>query len=264
MLLKLIEKLVDGFFAAIPRAKPQPENIINALVIAHRGAHNNTRGIIENTADAFRIAREAGCWGIELDVHPTQDKVLVVNHDPTLKRLWHKDILIAHLTFKELRALEPRIPSLEEVVREYGSHMHLFIELKTSIEDEEILLQPLSNLIPCEDYHLLSLHETYFKKLSCFPKQSLLLVAGPNNVRMFCELSLKENYGGVLGNYLLFNDKVIKRLQAANQHYGVGFVDSKNSLYRELNRGIQWIFTNEAVRINQHLCYLKKCLNHKS
>ncbi|HAT9008000.1 TPA: glycerophosphodiester phosphodiesterase, partial [Legionella pneumophila subsp. pneumophila] len=41
------------------------------------------------------------------------------------------------------------------------------------------------------------------------------------------------------------------------QHFGVGFVDSKNSLYRELNRGVKWLFTNEAININQYLNDLK-------
>lgn len=257
MLLKLIEKLIDGYFAVIPRFKPESENINSALVIAHRGAHNNARGIIENTLDAFQIAKETGCWGIELDVHLTKDKVLVVNHDPTLNRLWNKDIAIGELTFSELRTLELRIPTLYEVVSQYGNSMHLFIELKTAVEDEKILVQALQNLTPCKDYHLLTLQESTFKALSCFPKQSLLLVAVHNNVKKFCELSVREGYGGVLGNYLLLTNKVLKFLQDANQHFGVGFVDSKNSLYRELNRGIKWLFTNQAMKINQYLHDLK-------
>ncbi|HAT8592373.1 TPA: glycerophosphodiester phosphodiesterase [Legionella pneumophila] len=257
LLLKWIEKLIDGYFAVIPRQTPESENINSALVIAHRGAHNNARGIIENTLEAFQIAKEAGCWGIELDVHLTKDKVLVVNHDPTLNRLWNKDIAISDLSFSELRTLEFRIPSLSEVVQEYGNSMHLFIELKTALEEEEILVQTLQHLTPCKDFHLLTLQESTFKKLCCFPKQSLLLVAVHNNVKKFCELSIKEGYGGVLGNYLLLTNRVLKYLQDANQHFGVGFVDSKNSLYRELNRGVKWLFTNEAININQYLNDLK-------
>lgn len=257
MLLKCIEKIIDGYFAVIPRQTPESENINSALVIAHRGAHNNTRGIIENTLEAFQIAKEAGCWGIELDVHLTKDKVFVVNHDPTLNRLWNKDIAIADLNFSELRALECRIPSLSEVVSQYGNSMRLFIELKTAIEEEEILVQTLQHLTPCKDFHLLTLQETTFKKLCSFPRQSLLLVAVHNNVKKFCELSIKEGYGGVLGNYLLLTNRALKYLQDANQHFGVGFVDSKNSLYRELNRGVKWLFTNEAININQYLNDLK-------
>src|SRR5690606_21631589 len=103
------EKIVDGYFALIPRCKPVTQVVHDALLIAHRGAHNNDYGIFENTNEAFRLAREAGCWGIELDVHATADGVFVVNHDPTLKRLWNHNVAIADLSFNELRSLVPNV-----------------------------------------------------------------------------------------------------------------------------------------------------------
>lgn len=245
MLLTLIEKIVDAYFAVIPRRKPYQENINNARLIAHRGAHDNER-IFENTQEAFRLAEKAGCWGIELDVHSTADKILVVNHDPTLTRLWGQDAAIAHLTFNALRSLVPEIPSLAEVIAEFGGRVHLFIELKTHFQDEDVLVQNLQNLKPCKDYHLLSLDPAIFSSLSQFPKKSLLLVAVHNNVKEFCDLSIIRNYGGVMGNYLLLTTKRLHQLSDGHQAAGVGFVNSKNSLYRELNRGVKWIFTNQA------------------
>lgn len=257
MLLELAEKMVDGYFASIPRRKPLIDDIDKAQLIAHRGAFNNSQGIFENTHEAFRLANKAGCWGIELDVHATADGVLVVNHDATLNRLWGQKAAISDLTFSELRVLVPGVPSLEEVVTEYGSQMHLFIELKSPFQDEEALVQALHNLIPCANYHLLSLEPLIFKSLSQFPKQALLLVAVHNNVKAFCDLSIKENYGGVMGNYLLLTDKRIQQLKEAHQSTGVGFVDSKNSLFRELNRGNHWIFTNQAVAVSNYLQQLR-------
>jgi glycerophosphoryl diester phosphodiesterase len=253
VLLILAEKIVNGFFAAIPRRKPNANHANQVQLIAHRGAHNNNQGIFENTHDAFRLAKKSGCWGIELDVHATADNILVVNHDPTLKRLWGKDVAISDITFSALRALAPGVPSLEEVVADYASQLHLFIELKSPFHAEEALVKVLQHISPCKDYHLLSLDPHIFNALSQFPKNSMLLVAAHNNVKEFCELSIKENYGGVLANYLLLGSKRIKQLKEANQLSGVGFVNSKNCLYRELNRGIKWIFTNQAVALNPYL-----------
>lgn len=253
VLLNLAEKIVDMLFANIPRRNPSAEHIKKARLIAHRGAHYNNMGIFENTHEAFRLAKECGCWGVELDVHTTADKVLVVNHDPNLHRLWGRNVEIAQLTFSALRTLVPEIPSLAEVVAEYGTHMHLFIELKSPFQNEEALVQTLEGLSPCQDYHLLSLDPFIFNTFSQFPKQSLLLVAVHNNAKEFCDLSIKENYGGVLGNYLLLSNKRIQELEAAHQQLGVGFVNSKNSLYRELTRGINWIFTNEVVDMSRFL-----------
>lgn len=253
MSLILLEKMLDAYFALLPRETPKPEQLSAARLIAHRGAHDNAHGVMENTLTAFRLAANAGGWGIELDVHTTADQVLMVNHDPTLKRLWGRELTIAKISFAELRAQVPQIPTLAEVVTEFGGRLHLFIELKTPLHNEEALVAILHDLTPVKDYHLLSLKDECFQCLSQVPKQALLLVAVHNNVEAFCDLSLSQHYGGVLGHYVLITNKFVQRLLAAKQEVGVGFVDSKNSLYRELNRGISWIFTNNIKRISPFL-----------
>ena len=92
-----------------------------------------------------------------------------------------------------------------------------------------------------------------FHSLSLFPKHALLLVAVHNNVTKFCTLSVQEHYGGILGHYLLITNKSLNKLKAAKQLVGVGFVNSKYSLYRELNRKISYIFTNQAVKVSVYL-----------
>ncbi|WP_133136346.1 glycerophosphodiester phosphodiesterase [Legionella rowbothamii] len=250
MSLILLEKILDSYFALLPRKTPKPEQISAARLIAHRGAHDHAHGVMENTLTAFRLAAKAGCWGIELDVHATADQVLVVNHDPTLKRLWGRDLTIAEASFADLRAQVPQIPTLAEVVAEFGGKVHLFIELKVPLYNEEALLAVLHELTPVKDYHLLSLKDECFHCLYQVPKKALLLVAVHNNVGDFCDLSLSKHYGGLLGHYVLISNKFAHRLFSAQQVVGVGFVESKNSLYRELNRGISWIFTNQINKIS--------------
>ncbi|WP_040534587.1 glycerophosphodiester phosphodiesterase [Legionella drancourtii] len=253
MLLSFLEKMMDTYFALIPRCQPGRELVQAAHVIAHRGAHDHAHGILENTLAAFRAAEQCGCWGIELDVQVTADQVLVVNHDLTLTRLWGHKQLISQLTFAQLRAQVPAIPTLAEVVAEFGQRLHLFIELKKPFQHEDVLVQVLHQLRAGDDYHLLTLDAPIFDTLVQVPKHALLLVAAHNNVAEFCKLSLKEHYAGVLGHYLLLTTKLARCLKAGQQLVGVGFVDSKYSLYRELNRGISWIFTNRAVRVSPYL-----------
>lgn len=247
-LLHRIEKLIDTSFAYLPRQRPVAINPA-VLLIAHRGAHDHALSIQENTHAAFERALNLGCGGIEFDIHASADGTLVVNHDPTLKRLWEHDVAINMLRFGELRTLVPELPSLAEVVAKYGKRMHLFIELKAPFVAVQELADTLKGLTPCKDYHLLCLNETVLPTLNLFPKASLLLVPVHNNVHQFCKISLQQQYGGVLGHYLLLNRRQIKQLAASNQLAGVGFVDSKFSLYRELNRGIDLIFTNNAPTV---------------
>ena len=72
-------------------------------VHGHRGAQGVLPG---NTLAGFRYAIEAGCDAIELDVLATRDDVLVVCHDPVLKRR-----VIREQTFEELR-----LPTLREAL----------------------------------------------------------------------------------------------------------------------------------------------------
>lgn len=258
MILSCIEKLVDAWFAVLPRPRPDAAQAANARLIAHRGAHDHSLNIIENSDAAFERAASLGCWGIEFDVHACADDVLVVNHDPTLNRLWQQNITISTSNFEEIRAAAPSVPTLKEVVARYGKKMHLFIELKAPFTAEEALAEALQPLVPCVDYHLLSLDETLFPRLGLFPGASLLLVPVHNNVAKFCNLSLKNHYGGVLAHYFLLRNQQIQALRAENQMVGVGFVDSKYSLYRELNRGLQYFFSNNVAAVSAVLRDLKK------
>ncbi len=79
------------------------------LVLAHRGA---SRRAPENTVEAFRVARELGADGVELDVRRTRDGVLVLSHDPVIDGYG----LVVEHPFEHLRAQRPLVPTLEEAV----------------------------------------------------------------------------------------------------------------------------------------------------
>lgn len=102
---------------------------------AHRGYHNITEGIPENSMKAFQRAVERG-YGMEMDVHLTKDDKLVVVHDDNLKRLCGVDKCVADCTWEELASFqllgtEERIPSLSEVLALVDGRTPLIIELKT-------------------------------------------------------------------------------------------------------------------------------------
>lgn len=91
-------------------------------IIAHRGYSGRYP---ENTMLAFRKAVEAGCDGIELDVHETKDGQLVIIHDETLDRTTDGSGPVRDYTLAELKRFNAagpyadkippeRIPSFEE------------------------------------------------------------------------------------------------------------------------------------------------------
>ena len=71
--------------------------------IAHRGFSGEYP---ENTMLAFHRAVEAGCDGIELDVHLTKDGEIVIIHDETVDRHYRRRGAVKDFTLQELGALD--------------------------------------------------------------------------------------------------------------------------------------------------------------
>lgn len=89
-------------------------------IMAHRGCSGHYP---ENTMLAFQKAVEAGCDGIELDVHETADGALVIIHDETLDRTTDGTGPVIGYTLEQLQRFHAskdatgpvqRIPTLEE------------------------------------------------------------------------------------------------------------------------------------------------------
>jgi glycerophosphoryl diester phosphodiesterase len=84
----------------------------------------------ENTLPSFALALEAAADGLELDVHATQDGIVVVHHDPALAN----GLAIADITFEELRRREAApgiaIPTLQELCALVEGRATMFVEIK--------------------------------------------------------------------------------------------------------------------------------------
>ena len=65
---------------------------------AHRGLHDSSRLIPENSMPAFREAVKQNL-AIELDIHLTRDGKVVVFHDESLKRICNAEGTVENSTF---------------------------------------------------------------------------------------------------------------------------------------------------------------------
>lgn len=248
--------LVDLVMAVIPRSVPDEAALRNCKIISHRGEHDN-RTVLENTLTAFANARAAGVWGIECDVRFTADDVPVICHDPDTRRVFGRELEVAGLSAAALREAVPEIPSLAEVVEQFGGSTHLMLELKALdprrlAQQREALRRELAPLEPVSDYHILSLREELFQ-LAAFAGAGAMLPVAQTNTRAFSALALQRGYSGVAGHYLLLGPQIHRAHREAGQRVGTGFPRSRNCLYRELNRGVDWIFTNHAVQLQRLL-----------
>ena len=123
------------------------------MLIGHRGA---PRERPENTLPSFLRALELQADGIELDVHCTIDRVVVVHHDeipratPPSGRLAGKRI--DALTFDELQGFSVRglalISTLAEALAVIKGRAEVFVELKGAGVEREVIVVIRASIAP--------------------------------------------------------------------------------------------------------------------
>lgn len=107
-------------------------------IVGHRGAAGHAP---ENTLASFQKALDLGVHMIELDLHLTADKELVVIHDATVDRTTNGEGAVIDLTVGEIQKLdagswfngkfkEEKVPTLKEVLDVVNGSCPLLIEIK--------------------------------------------------------------------------------------------------------------------------------------
>ena len=115
------------------------------LVFAHRGVSSEAP---ENTLAAFRLAKEKGIPGVELDIHLTADGKLVVIHDHSTKRVAPgTDLNLEASTVADLKKIDigswkgeqfkaERPPLLSELFEELGRDLYFDVEIKSGTSED--------------------------------------------------------------------------------------------------------------------------------
>lgn len=143
--------IVAYLIAIMPRMTGRPDYTpLMDHYYAHRGLHDNKTDAPENSMKAFRKAVDAG-YGIELDVQLTKDRIPVVFHDESLKRVCGVDGNVRDYTYEELQQFslcgsKERIPLFSEFLKLVDGKVPLIIEIKIH-EDYKTVCQTADELI---------------------------------------------------------------------------------------------------------------------
>jgi len=121
-------------------------------LIAHRGASYDAP---ENTLAAVNLAWQQNADAVEVDVHLSKDRKLVVIHDDNTRRTGGVDDKVSEQTLSKLRSLDvgcwkgkqwtgEKVPLLEEVLAAIPEGRRLFVELKCGPEGVSVFQKALS------------------------------------------------------------------------------------------------------------------------
>ena len=99
--------------------------------IIHRGIVN--KKFKENTLNSFKKSFNLG-FGIETDIHLTQDNKFICFHDFTLNRIFKKKLSVKNLDYSYIKKIsinkKKPIPLLSEVLQASKNNLPLLIEIK--------------------------------------------------------------------------------------------------------------------------------------
>jgi glycerophosphoryl diester phosphodiesterase len=249
-----IQALLDAFYSLRPQPIPDEAHLKNCKIVSHRGEYDN-QIVFENTLAAFDKAKAASVWGIECDLRWTKDLQPVVIHDSDLLRVFDLNVRVCEVKLSELKSACSLVPCLGEVIQRYGKRLHLMLEIKTEVYPDpeyqnQVLADALSSLKPGQDFHILTMSPQMFKVID-FVDPSAFIAVARFNILKLSKLARQENYGGLAGHYFFLTKAILRKHHDNQQKVGTGYIGSKNCLFRELNRGIEWLFSNNAAELQE-------------
>ena len=126
-----------------------PRWLIEAPV-AHRGLHDERKGLVENTLAAAGAAA-ARAISVECDVQLSADGEAMVFHDESLERLTQASGELSALTAREIadvafRHCSERIPTLGQLFDRIGGRVPLICELKSRFNGDMRLARRAAQL----------------------------------------------------------------------------------------------------------------------
>ena len=119
--------------------------------VAHRGLHNASRGIIENTESAFSAAL-AGGYGIETDLQISADGEAMVHHDDALGRLTDGNARLADMSAAQIKAVrfkhaDARILTLGELCDLVAGRTTILLELKSHFDGDTRVVRRTADVL---------------------------------------------------------------------------------------------------------------------
>lgn len=143
MLILLALLVIAYLFLIAPRMAGRPDaSALMGVHYAHRGLHDNMGDAPENSLLSIKKAVAAG-YGIEFDVQLTRDRIPVVFHDESLKRVCGVEGNVRNYTYEELQAFpllasQEHIPLLADVLAAVDGRVPLIIEIKIHENPDEV------------------------------------------------------------------------------------------------------------------------------
>jgi len=212
--------------------------------MGHRGAKALEP---ENTLLSIRRAMEIGVDAVEIDVHLTKDKEVVVIHDSTVDRTTNGKGPVGSYTLEEIKKLDAgkgeKIPTLKEVIEFVKDKVRLIIELKEEgTEDKVVGLIKGYNMF--DSAYIISFWHMLVKKIKEMDsriKTGVLLVGCPVDA---C-IARSASADALVMNYAFVSKGLVDKAHQEGLKVFIWNIDDRDMLKPYLDMGVDGIGSND-------------------
>jgi len=214
------------------------------IIMGHRGAAALEP---ENTLLSIGRAIEIGVNAVEIDVHFSKDKEIVVIHDSTLDRTTDGTGPVCNFTIDELKKLDAgkgqRIPTLQEVIDFIDNKVTLAIELKEGDTVESVFELIKRNNIE-DSVYVISFWHRFVKTIKAMDshiKTGVLFVGCPVNT---C-IANQTSADALVMNYAFIDRKFVQTAHKEKLKVFVWNIDKRDLIKPYVDMGVDGIGTND-------------------
>ena len=258
-------KVAELYDAARRVIAPVPNP--SAKVIAHKGYH--PENVPENSLEALKKAQQLDIYGSEFDVYRTADGQVVVYHDRTLT-VGGVSKNIFDCTYEELKSVKlsngETIPTLEQFLEQgkQKPQMKLICEIKyhndgngtTSGEKTVAAAEACYALVSAagmtSQVEYISVNAAALKRLAVLSPGAMLQDVNSDHP-MDRASAVAAGIKGINYDFNKLTDAQIADAHEKGMVVGTWTVDKEEDMRTMINRGVDFITTNEPVLLQQVL-----------
>lgn len=215
------------------------------LIIAHRGFSSR---YLENTLASVRAAVELGVDLVEIDVQETHDGELIVFHDYRLNRICRARGRVRDKTLAEIQRLNPRVPTLREVLGVCQGKARVLIEIKRA--DPRKVAETIANLRMEKEVIVFSLSVARMKQFAAaapsVPRYGLIARNPPWAMARLNAAVAVEGLG--LSRRLVTSPRVVRRIHRRGWKVFVWTVNREVEMKKFASWDVDGIITNYPDR----------------
>ena len=229
----------------------------SAKIIAHKGYHPGD--VPENSLEALIKAQELGVYGSEFDVWMTLDSKVVVYHDKTVA-VNGASKKVYECTYAELKTAVPSLATLEEFL-EQGKKcpaVKLICEIKYHDDGDRTVaaaeachaLVSAAGMTAQVEY--ISVNAAALKRLAVL-SPGVMLQDVNSDYPMDRATAVAAGIKGINYDFNKLTDAQIADAHEKGMVVGTWTVDKEEDMRTMINRGVDFITTNEPVLLQQVL-----------